>query len=76
MNLREADISSKVQVVEILARGSLRRRFLDLGIIEGTKIEVLFESALGDPIAYLIRGSIIAIREEDSSKIQVKALAK
>ncbi|NLK96023.1 MAG: ferrous iron transport protein A [Clostridiales bacterium] len=76
MNLKDAAILSKVQVVGISAKGSLRRRFFDLGIIEGTKIEVLFEGALGDPIAYLIRGSIIAIRKEDSNKIQVKTIAK
>ena len=62
---------SIVRVRKILANGELRRRFLDLGIIEGTDIEVLFKSALGDPIAYLISGAIIALREEEGDKIQV-----
>ena len=39
MNLSDAELFSVVKVVKILAHGSLRRRFLDLGIIEGTNIE-------------------------------------
>lgn len=71
MRLKDADMLSSVKVVKILASGDLRRRFLDLGIIEGTNIEVLYRGAMGDPIAYLIRGAVIALREEDSEKIQV-----
>lgn len=72
MRLKDADMLSVVKVVKILASGDLRRRFLDLGIIEGTDIEVLYRGAMGDPIAYLIRGAIIALRAEDSEKIQVE----
>ncbi|MCR4943928.1 MAG: ferrous iron transport protein A [Clostridium sp.] len=71
MKLKEAEVSSLVKVIDIEAEGELRRRFFDLGIIEGTKIEVLYRSPFGDPTAYLIRGTVIAIREEDSEKISV-----
>ena len=71
MRLKDAKMHSIVRVRKILANGELRRRFLDLGLIEGTDIEVLYKSALGDPIAYLIRGAIIALREEEGDKIQV-----
>ena len=71
MRLKDAKMHSIVRVRKILANGELRRRFLDLGIIEGTDLVVLFKSALGDPIAYLIRGAIIALREEEGDKIQV-----
>ena len=57
MFLKEAETSSKVRVKNVLAKGELRRRFLDLGIIEGTNIEVLYRGALGDPTAYFIRGA-------------------
>ena len=71
MKLKEAEVSSLVKVIDIEAEGELRRRFFDLGIIEGTKIEVLYRSPFSDPTAYLIRGTVIAIREEDSEKISV-----
>lgn len=71
MRLTEAKMLSVVRVVKVLANGDLRRRFLDLGIIEGTNIEVLYKGALGEPIAYFIRGAIIALRKEDGEKIKV-----
>lgn len=71
MKLNEAEILSTVRVTHVLAEGDLRRRFFDLGIIEGTKIRVLYSSPLGDPRAYLIRGTVIAIREEECREIEV-----
>ena len=71
MKLKEANLSSVVRVININARGELRRRFFDLGIIEGTNIEVLFKGPFGDPVAYSIRGTVIALREEDGEKIEV-----
>ena len=52
-------------------RVNIKRRILDLGIIEGTKIKPVLKSPLGDPTAYEVRGSIISLREEDSKKIEV-----
>ncbi len=74
MKLKEAEISSIVKVVSIDAKGELRRRFFDLGIIEGTVIEVLYRSPFGDPTAYLIRGAVIAMRKEESEMINVAIL--
>lgn len=71
MNLTNAELSSTVRVTDIFAKGELRRRFLDLGIIEGTKIDVMYRGPFGDPTAYLIRGALIALRKEDGEKIQV-----
>lgn len=58
-------------VASIAAQGSIRRRLLDLGLIEGTQVECLHRSACGDPIAYSIRGAAIALRQEDSGMISV-----
>ncbi len=45
----------------------MRRRLQDIGLIEGTKVEMYTKSPSGDPIAFLIRGAVIALRTEDSS---------
>lgn len=52
----------------------MRRRLLDMGLIEGTRISCLQKSPAGDPVAYLIRGAVIALRSEDSSQILVDGL--
>ena len=59
------------KVRKLLTTGSMRRRLQDIGLIEGTEVECVQKSPSGDPIAYLIRGAVIALRSEDSSKVLV-----
>ncbi|HBL84442.1 MAG: iron transporter FeoA [Clostridiales bacterium GWF2_38_85] len=59
------------KVNSLLSTGSMRRRLQDIGLIEGTDVECLQKSPAGDPIAYLIRGAVIALRSEDSSNILI-----
>lgn len=60
-------------VVEKLnSTGSMRRRLLDLGLVENTPVECLGKSPGGDPRAFLIRGAVIAIRSEDCKNIVIK----
>ena len=49
--------------------GSLRRRLQDLGLICGTKVECVGVSPLGDPIAFRIRGTVIALRRNDAGTV-------
>ena len=62
----------KVRVSRLLSSGSMRRRLLDIGLIDGTDVECLQRSPAGDPVAYLIRGAVIALRAEDASQILVE----
>ena len=47
------------------------RRLRDIGLIIGTKVTCIQKSPLGDPVAYLIRGAVIALRSEDSSRVLI-----
>ena len=58
---------------ELASTGSIRRRLLDIGLVEDTEVECLGRSPAGDPCAYLIRGAVIAIRSEDCRDILVYA---
>ena len=49
-------------------------RLLDLGLIAGTEVMALEQSPSGDPIAYFIRGAVIALRSEDASQILVEKI--
>ncbi len=59
------------EVIEVKKTSKLYRRFLDIGIINGTKIECVLESPAKDPKAYFIRGTVIAIRNEDAQDINI-----
>lgn len=58
-------------VQELLVDGKMRSRLSDLGLIKGTRVICLQKSASGDPTAYLIRGAVIALRCDDSSRVIV-----
>ena len=71
-NLSQLMPGQRATVKYLTAAGSMRRRFLDLGLVEHTKIQCLGKSPLGDPSAYLIRGTVIAIRAKDGKDIIVE----
>ncbi len=64
----------KAVIKTLNTSGSMRRRLLDIGLIEGTHIECLGKSPLGDPSAYLIRGAVIALRKDDCKDILINKL--
>ena len=56
------------------SRGESRRRLLDLGFVKGSKIKIELLNPLGEPHAYLIKGTSIALRKDQASKILIKKL--
>ena len=69
MSLKDLKVGQKGKVKSVLSNGSIKRRLLDIGLIEGTIVECLQKSPAGDPTAFLIRGAVIALRAEDSSMV-------
>lgn len=67
-------LGKKAKVKVLTSVGTIRRRMLDLGLISDTVVEALQRSPSGDPIAYHIRGAVIALRSEEASKILVEAM--
>lgn len=67
-------LGRKGRVKSLTSIGMTRRRMLDLGIICETEIEALQKSPSGDPVAYYIRGAVIALRSEEASKILVEEI--
>lgn len=58
-------------VQKLTTCGNMRRRLLDIGLVEGTSVECVGKSPWGDPHAYLIRGAVIAIRRKDAESVIV-----
>ena len=75
-SLNQLPMGSHCKVKQLIADGSIRRRMLDLGLIQDTIVKPLIKSPAGDPIAYEIRGTVIALRSEDSSQILVELVKK
>lgn len=74
MTLAQAS-GTEFRVVGLTAEGSERLRLLDLGFVPGTPIQRLRTGPLGDPVAYLVRGAVIALRLEQAASIEVEVAA-
>lgn len=70
--LNEIKPGETAVVQSLRAHGSMRRRLLDIGLVEGTRVECVGVSPMGDPSAYLIRGAVIAIRAVDSRSVLIE----
>jgi DtxR family Mn-dependent transcriptional regulator len=75
--LTSVEIGDRARVTGIATacRGQERRRMLDLGLVPGTVIEPELRSPSGDPTAYRIRGTLIALRREQADWIHVEPVA-
>ncbi len=49
----------------------MKRRLLDLGFYKGTPVKKVLVSPKGDPIAYRVRGTTIALRNSDAKYVEV-----
>ncbi len=66
------DQRAEIVVLDDAVQGFTRRRFLDLGLTPGTMIYPELQNFFGDPRAYRVRGTLIALRKDQASQIWVK----
>lgn len=69
--LNNIKIDDEVRIINIDNSCNIKRRLMDFGMVPGTYIKLLYESVFGDPKAYLVRDTVIAIRDMDSKYIEV-----
>ena len=74
MYLNNIKNSEYYAVDEINLSEKAKRRLYDIGLVSGTKIKLLFNSPSKKIKAYLIRDSVIAIRDKDAQFIKVSEL--
>lgn len=72
--LAELPVGEAGEVVGIApaCQGAQRRRLLDLGVVPGTVVRAMMASAAGDPVAYEIRGAVVALRRRQAEWIRVR----
>jgi DtxR family Mn-dependent transcriptional regulator len=74
--LAELTQDQRGEIVQLddAVQGFTRRRFLDLGLTPGTTIYPELGNFFGDPRAYRVRGTLIALRKDQAAQIWVKPL--
>lgn len=71
MNLYMGKKNTIYEVVKVLAPSNIKNILYSLGVIPGVKIKKVFKSLFNDPVAYEIKGTIVAIRNEYVKYIEV-----
>ena len=61
-------------VIYAVERSELQHRMYDLGFVPGTRVECVASAPFGGPRAYLVRGAVIALRDDDTRLIKIKAM--
>lgn len=69
--LNDMKIGESARVVSVVCNRNIKSRFMSIGLVRGAYVECVGKSPNGDPRAYLICGSVIAIRSEDAAGIVI-----
>ena len=68
----QGQVQGEIVDLDRNCQGFTRRRFLDLGLTPGTKISPELNNAFREPRAYRVRGTLIALRNDQASQILVR----
>ncbi len=71
MTLRDGKVGSIVKITKI-GDSELKDRLMTMGLIPGTRVQILRSAPMGDPIALRVRSYNLAMRKDDAAKIQVE----
>ena len=71
MKLSELKTGERGVIVKVNGHGGFRKRIIEMGFVKGSKVKVILNAPLRDPIEYEIIGYKISLRREEASKIEV-----
>jgi Fe2+ transport system protein FeoA len=74
LTLEQVAVGASVVVEQVGGARAFRRRLMELGIIPGTRVEVLRIAPFGDPMELSARGCNLSIRAAEAREVRVQAL--
>jgi ferrous iron transport protein A len=72
--LSELEPAEAGRIVRVGGRDEIRRRLLDMGVVNGAVVEVQRVAPLGDPVEIRVKGYDLALRKEEARRIQVEVV--
>jgi DtxR family Mn-dependent transcriptional regulator len=74
LRLSELTSDQRAEIIGLdeACQGFSRRRLMDLGFTEGAVIRPFLKTFAGDPRAYEVRGTLIALRNDQASQVLVR----
>ena len=71
MTLNELKPGQNCHIVKVNAEGVTGQRLLDMGFVPGTKLHIIRNAPLVDPVELLLRGYQVSIRHSEAKEIEV-----
>ena len=69
--MNNLEMGQSADIEEIYFHGAFRRRFFDIGFLPGNVVECVGISPLGDPKAYRVNDTVVAVRNDDARLVKV-----
>jgi ferrous iron transport protein A len=73
MTLADVPLHTPVTLRHVGGPRAFRRRLMELGLLPGTRVEVINVAPLGDPLELRARGARLSIRREEAATLDVEA---
>lgn len=71
VNLRTLSVGQCATIASVGADGELGRRIRDMGLVPGTRIEIMGRAPLKDPVALRLLGTTLTLRNKEADFIFV-----
>ena len=65
--------NGRTVTVDSLKDSKLKVKLMEMGLISGKKVKVLFRAPFGDPIAIDIEGYVLSLRKSEANLIYVNS---
>lgn len=70
--LAQLRVGQSARVTAVSLNGAKRTRMQELGFLPGACVTALLESPFGDPVAYGVLDTVIALRRSDARQIEIE----
>lgn len=74
MYLNQVSSGQSAKIIDINSPDDIKRRLMELGMVAGGVVKPVFSAPSGDPVAYEIKGTLIALRADAASEIEVEVV--
>ena len=72
LTLSELRVGEEAEIVKMAARGEIKKRLLEMGLVPGARIKLERVAPLGDPVEILILGYHLSLRQSEARAIMVR----
>jgi ferrous iron transport protein A len=74
MTLDEIKPGQECRIIDVNLDGATGQRLMDMGFIPGTKVKVVRNAPLIDPVDLMLRGYHVSIRHHEAKGVKVEEL--